>query len=291
MARPPAKTPPSQARRRKKKSFLSDLSRWIRSKGIVHAPLFPLFATLGVVLVSLYIAVAANVLHTDKPDKSLLTADISWDAVFTQKTLRSVRSKMDLAETDVLYLYAAPSAIIDSSGTVTSFTLPLAAPDKERYSLWELTYKSEDSSLYLRRTAKNQNQKDLHIALDQLPDMDDIIKTFLLFPGKYLAQTFPLPAEGVYRLEPASSYAITNYSFAETLSSGTLGVWISSSGGGSIVDASFNPTGKYFTYRCTLIETASGSASSSSQSSSGSGMELRSEIMVMTELSSGSGIL
>ncbi len=290
-----AKAPPRrQAQRQNQKNFRSDLKRWLRTKDFFRTPQGQIAITCAVVLVSLYIAVSAAVFHTPGPDETLLASDVSWESIFTQRTMRSVRTQIGIQETDAVYLFSPPTASVDSSGSVTRFSIPLAVPAKDRYSLWELTYLPDESALHLYKTAKNQKLQDLPIQLDQLPT-DESIKTFLNFPAKYLSQTFPLPEGGVYQFVPATDYAVTDYDFAPELSKGTAGIWISSSGGGSMVDAAFNPTGEYFTYYCTLLnsppeEPDPKGKKTSSQAASDAKIP-RTKVLVMTELSEGIGIL
>ena len=185
---------------------------------------------------------------------------------------------------------------MDSYGTITDFVFPLAVPDKERYSLWEMKYYPAESTLYLQMIEKNKKEKDLEVSLEQLPPIEEVLKTFLLFPGKYMSQVFPLPAGGVYQFAPATDFAVMDYDFSAELSKGTPGVWISSSGGGSMIDASFHPTGKYLTYACTLLEISPSDSQPSDKKSkssqpSANPKDSRAKVLVMTELSAGNGIL
>jgi hypothetical protein len=286
------------SRKQKKKPAVSGLKKQIQkwsSTDVLHSPKFQIATTCAVVLICLYIAVTVSIFHTSEDD-TILEQDISWETVFTQKTLRSARLKMELKESDMIYLYAPPTATVDSNGTITDFVFSLAVPEKERYSLWEMKYYPAESTLYLQMTEKKQRQKDLAVSLEQLPPIEEVLKTFLLFPGKYMSQIFPLPAGGVYQFAPATDFAVMDYDFSAELSKGTPGVWISSSGGGSMIDASFHPTGKYLTYNCTLLEISPSSAQSSSKNSNSSQPSVnpkdsRAKVLVMTELSAGNGIL
>ena len=276
-------------------SGVKQLHKWVSGKNSLHTPKFQIITTCVVILVCLYIAVMTNILYTPE-DKTILAEGVSWETVFTQKTMRSIRAKMEIAETDAVYLYAPPDVTVNSTGTITDFVLPLAVPDKGRYCLWEMQYQPAESKLYLRMTAKNKKQKDLSISLEELPAADEALKTFLLFPGKYISQSFPLPAEGIYEFTPATEFAVKDYNFSSELSDGTPGIWISSSGGGSVIDASFHPTGDYFAYWCTMIESPPESSQSSDKSSGSSQPadspdSSRTKVLVMTELSSGTGIL
>lgn len=295
MAKAPARKTPQKQKQKSAVSGLKKQAQKWSSMDILHSPKFQIAATCAVVLVCLYIAVTVSIFHTSEDD-TILVQDISWENVFTQKTIRSARSKMELKETDIIYLYAPPAATVDSYGTVTEFVFPLAVPDKERYSLWEMKYEPAESTLYLQMTGKKQKQKDLAVQLEQLPTIEEMLKTFLLFPGKYMSQVFPLPSGGVYQFTPATEFAVMDYDFSAELLKGTPGVWISSSGGGSMIDASFHPTGKYITYNCILLETSPDADQLSDKKSSSSQPSIhpkdsRAKVLVMTELSAGNGIL
>ncbi len=295
MAKAPARKTPQK---RKQKNTVSGLKKHIPkwpSADIIHSPKFQIATTCTVVLICLYIAVTVSIFHTSEDD-TILEQDISWETVFTQKTMRNARSKMELEESDIIYLYAPPTATVDSYGTITDFVFPLAVPDKERYSLWEMKYYPAESTLYLQMIEKNKKEKDLEVSLEQLPPIEEVLKTFLLFPGKYMSQVFPLPAGGVYQFAPATDFAVMDYDFSAELSKGTPGVWISSSGGGSMIDASFHPTGKYLTYACTLLEISPSDSQPSDKKSkssqpSANPKDSRAKVLVMTELSAGNGIL
>ena len=218
-------------------------------------PIRQLIAAAVVILVCLYIALIAAVGQEEKTDDTLLLSNLSLEQVFTQKTMRSVRTRMELEEDAILYLYEPPTVTTDETGTVTAFSLPLATAKEDRYSLWTMQYRPETQSLHLTQTKKNLSVKDLTVPLDELPT-EEIIRTFLQFPGEYLTQIVPVTQGTSYTFTPASSPAVLNYDFSSEVAAGTVGLWISRSGGGSVIDATFYPTGDYLTYYCTCTDQA-----------------------------------
>lgn len=216
-------------------------------------PIRQLIAAAVVILVCLYIALIAAVGQEEKTDDTLLLSNLSLEQVFTQKTMRSVRTRMELEEDAILYLYEPPTVITDETGTITAFSLPLATANEDRYHLWTMQYRPETQSLHLAQTQKNLSVKDLAVPLDELPT-EEIIRTFLQFPGKYLTQIIPVAQGTSYTFTPASSPAVLDYDFSSEVAAGTIGLWISRSGGGSVIDATFYPTGDYLTYYCTCTD-------------------------------------
>lgn len=251
----------SRKKRRSPKTFSSfsslaahiDIKKWFSKEFLIQTfsnhPRRQLIVAALAVLLCLYIALIAALGQRDKPDETILLSGITLDDVFTQKTMRSVRSRMELSDASAIYLYEPPTVTVDAGGTVTSFSLPLATTEKNKYDLWTMNYQLESATLYLEQTKRNLSTKDLAFDLTQLPT-EDIIKTFLKFPAKYVAQVCPIPTDSVYQFTPASSPAVLNFSFGEEVSGGMLGLWISRSGGGSVIDGSFVPTGDYLSYYC-----------------------------------------
>lgn len=248
-----------------------DVKKWFSIRSIeetfLEHPKRQLVVTGIAVLLCLYIALIAAAGQEKKPDDTILTTGIALEDVFTQKTMRTVRTRMELEETAIIYIYAAPSVTVDDAGNITAFSLSLATTEKNKYSLWNLIYRPETSTLHLELTEDGLSLKKLEFDLTQLPT-EDIIKTFSKFPAKYVTQIYPISEGSVYQFVPASTPAVLNFGFGDEVSTGVPGLWISRSGGGSVIDGSFVPTGEYLTYRCTCTDTT--------------GIDL--EFLVMTEI-------
>lgn len=235
------------------KDLHPDLKNWFSKDFIVETfsghPVRQLIVVGVAVLLCLYIAIIAAAGQKEKPDDTILTSNIALEDVFTQKSMRSVRSRMGIEDTAVIYIYEAPSVTVDSAGEITAFSLPLVTTEKNVYDLWLLSYNPETDTLHLAQTKDDASVKKLEFDLTQLPT-EDIIKTFAKFPSKYVTQIYPIPEGNTYQFTPVSTPAVLNYAFSEEVSGGMPGMWISRSGGGSVIDGSFVPTGEYLTYRC-----------------------------------------
>jgi len=253
------------------KDLHPDLKNWFSKDFIVETfsghPIRQLIVVGIAILLCLYIALIAAAGEKEKPDDTILTTNIALEDVFTQKSMRNVRTRMEIAEDDIIYIYEAPSVTVDHEGTITAFSLPLATVEKNDYDLWLLSYNPETQNLHLAQTENDLSMKKLEFDLTELPT-DDIIKTFVKFPGKYVTQIYPIPEGNTYQFAAASSPAVLNYAFSEEVSKGMPGLWISRSGGGSVIDGSFVPTGEYLTYRCTCTDE----------------LEIELDFLVMTEI-------
>ena len=239
------------------KELHPDLKNWFSKDFIVETfsghPVRQLIVVGVAILLCLYIALIAAAGQKEKPDDTILTTNIALEDVFTQKSMRNVRTRMEIAEDSTIYIYESPSVTVDHAGTITSFALPLATIEKNDYDLWPLSYNPETKNLHLAQTEDNLSVKKLEFDLTELPT-DDIIKTFTKFPAKYVTQIYPIPEGSTYTFAAASTPAVLNYEFSEEVSEGVPGLWISRSGGGSVIDGSFVPTGEYLTYRCSCTD-------------------------------------
>ena len=239
------------------KELHPDLKNWFSKEYIAETfgghPIRQLILVGIAVLLCLYIALIAAAGRKEKPDDTILTQNIALEDVFTQKSMRSVRARMGIPDDAVIYIYEAPAVEVDFAGEITSFALPLATTEKNVYDLWLLSYNPETDTLHLAQTENDASLKKLTFDLTQLPT-EDIIKTFVKFPTKYVTQIYPIPEGNTYQFKPVSTPAVLNYAFGDEVSGGMPGMWISRSGGGSIIDGSFVPTGEYLTYRCTCTD-------------------------------------
>lgn len=235
----------------------TDFKKWFSKEFITETfsrhPRRQLIVAGIAILLCLYIALIAAAGREEKPDETILTTGIALEDVFTQKTMRSVRTRMELEDNAIIYIYETPTVTVDASGSINDFSLPLATTEKNKYDLWSLNYHSETRTLHLAQTEDNIPLKKLEFDLTQLPT-EDIIKTFAKFPAKYVSDIYPILEGSSYEFVPATSPAVLNFNFNDEVSSGVPGLWISRSGGGSVIDGSFVPTGEYLTYRCTCTD-------------------------------------